>query len=71
MTARWGVVLAFDGKRSVECAGRFVRLDAARKECDRQNASAWFRVDTPGDLLRGGSFRYRWRVWDFWHRRFA
>lgn len=68
------MVLTFDGRMSGghgAFAGRFGRLAAAQKECARQNASAWFRVETPADLLRKGSFLYEWRVWDHWHRRFV
>lgn len=71
MTKRYGVVLTFDGRRTTGYAGRFKRLPEAMKERDRQAAVAWFRVEEPSDLLRSGSFRYCWRVWDHWTRCFA
>lgn len=73
MTKRYSVTIAYKGKRQLAYVleGRFARLPAAKKEADRQNARAWFRVDTPADLLGKGSFDYRWRVWDHWLRTWA
>ena len=73
MTKRYSVRQSFDGHPSTVgiAGGRYAKLEQARKEAARLTERAWWRVNSPADLLGKGSFRYAYGVWDHWNRRWA